>query len=199
MGILMSLDWRNTLRKLAGQFEAHASQTRGLHHLMVEARDERNRMTGPPWFAPFARPVEMTHTGPKFGKWDVCASRDLPGVEPGYREPIANEPLELLSPQDLIRDGSGVVRAIFVPSTRRPGYLCGRPSEEITGFESLANAAARALAGSNELDKHVFASDLVDIFRKPHAGVRYVFGTVPGAPKRFLAQGWDAGVLNHRA
>jgi len=45
------MGWKETLETLRKQFEARATCSRGLHHLMVEvADDERDRMEGPDWF-----------------------------------------------------------------------------------------------------------------------------------------------------
>ena len=68
----------------------------------------------------------------------------------------------------------------------RQAFYCGRPYDVATAYESLANAAATAMAGASDLNEHFFASDLTDIFRKPRGGVRYVFGDVPAAPNSLL-------------
>ena len=45
------MGWRQSLETLQKQFEAQATRSRGLHHLMVEvADDERDQMVGPAWF-----------------------------------------------------------------------------------------------------------------------------------------------------
>jgi nucleoside phosphorylase len=130
-----------------------------------------------------------------YGKWDASAGGGLPGISPGFREAESHETFDESDSHRVVRDGSGVVRAVAVPMKLRHGYFCGQPSEEVPGFEALADAAAIALAGATNLQEHVFASDLTDIFRKPRGGVRYVFGEVPDAPSEFVAQGWSAGVL----
>ena len=194
--MLMPLDWRDTLETLLPQFQALAARSIGLHHIMVEAADnERTKLAGPPWFEGFPSGFRIIDGKPAYSKWDASASRSLPCVSPSFREAGANETFKDDQSDRLIRDRSGVVRAVFVPMKIRQGFFCGQPSDEIAGFESLADAAAIALAGSNDLNKHVFATELIDIFREPRAGVRYVFGEVPSVPNRFISQGWQAGVL----
>ncbi len=192
----MALDWRDTLSTLLTQFEARAARSSGLHHLLVEVADgERGKMRGPNWFAAFPSTVQVVDGKPIYKKWDASASSGLPGIEPGFREAKAHETFTEAESGRVIRDGSGVARAVAVPMKLRQGYFCGCPSEEVSGFESLSNVAAAALAGANNLHEHVFATDLTDIFRKPRGGVRYIFGEVPSAPNRFIARGWVAGVL----
>jgi len=191
----IAVDWRETLKSVLVQFEGVASQSSGVNHLFVEVVDgERHKLSGPTWFAPFSRNVRIVDGKPQYGPWDCCVSGGLPGINPGFREPKQDERFSDDS-DGVIRDRSGVVRAVAVPMKLRQGYYCGRPSEEVARFKSLANAAAIALAGSTELHKHVFSSDLTDIFRKRRGGVRYIFGEVPNAPDRFIAHGWASGVL----
>src|SRR4029453_10891664 len=139
-GAVMALDWRDTLQTLVGQFEARAKRLPGLHHLMVEvADDERDKMTGPGWFTPFSNDISIVGGKPQFRKWDMTASRGLPGISPSFREPKSGETFEDSQTDGVIRDKSGVVRAVAVPMKLRRGYLCGQPSEEASGFEFLAN------------------------------------------------------------
>ena len=193
----MAVDWRWTLRALLTQFEALASRSPGLNHLFVEVADaERNKMMGPSWFAPFTdKKIRIVDGKPQFERWDCCSSGGLPWIHPGFREPKPHETFGEHDSGRIIRDRSGVVRAVAVPMKLRQGFYCGQASEQVAGFKSLADAAATAMAGSNELHEHAFASDLTDIFRKPRGGVRYIFGDVPEAPNHFIAQGWAAGVL----
>jgi hypothetical protein len=178
------------------QFESRAAKSAGLHHLFIEVADhERNKLSGPNWFAPFSSNVQIVNGKPQYGKWDASASSGLPWVHPGFREAKSGETFDENDSSRVIRDRSGVVRAVAVPMKLRQGYFCGQPSEELSGFESLANVAATALAGSDNLHEHAFASDLTDLFRTPYAGVRYVFGEVSSVPNSFIAQGWGAGVL----
>ena len=79
----------------------------------------------------------------------------------------------------------------------RRSYFCGRPSEEVTEFESLANMAALSLLDATDLSEHFLALELCDLFRRPSGGVRYVFGEVPEVPKQFIARGWACGVLQY--
>jgi nucleoside phosphorylase len=191
----MGLDWRTTLKTLLAQFEAKAGRSTGLHHLFVEvANNEREKIEGPSWFKPYDHP-RVTGGMAQFGTWDVSVSNGLPGVNPGFREPKLHESFDESASTQVIRDGSGVIRAVAVPEKLRQGYFCGQPSEEVLSFESLANAAATTLAGSKSLHEHAFASDLVDLFRKPRGGVRYAFGEIPEAPNHFIAEGWNAGWL----
>lgn len=192
----MALDWRDTLRTLVTQFEARAARSTGLYHLFVEAADhERDKLSGPSWLGSFFRNIEVIDGKPQYGKWDVSVFGFLPGISPGFREPKPDETFDEIDSASVVRDSSGVVRAVAVPMKLREGFFCGAPAEEVGTFEALANAAAAALAGSSNLDEHVYAADLTDIFRKPYGGIRYVFGEVPAVPNRFISRGWDAGVL----
>jgi len=128
----------------------------------------------------------------------VSASGGMPWIDPGFREPQLNETFDESASHRVIRDRSGVMRAVAVPMKLRQGYFCGQPSEEVSGFKSLADVAATALAAAGTLHQHAFASDLTDIFRKPRGGVRYVFGEVPSAPRHFISHGWSAGVLQFK-
>jgi hypothetical protein len=83
----ITLDWRDTLSTLLAQFEARAVRSAGLNHLFVEvADDERAKMSGPSWFAPFSRNVKVADGKPKYEKWDTSASKGLPGISPSFRE-----------------------------------------------------------------------------------------------------------------
>lgn len=192
----MPLDWRETLLTLLPQFQAKASSSQGIFHLMVEVADsERDKMSGPPWFDGFAGKMRIVNGEPQYQRWDCSRFTGLPSVSPGFREPI---PGEHFSDTDrVIRDQSGIVRAVPVPMRLRSSYFCGRPSEEVTAFESLANMASLALLDAEDLSEHFLASELCDLFRPPHGGVRYVFGEVSEVPKHFIAQGWAAGVLQY--
>jgi len=152
-------------------------------------------MDGPSWFQPLSGNIQVVDGKPRYSKWDCSASDGLPGISPGFREAKSTESFDDDDTAGVIRDGSGVPRAVATPMKLRQGYFCGQPSEEADAFRSLADSAAAALAGAGNLHEHVYASDLTDVFRKPRGGVRYVFGDVPGAPNRFIACGWDAGVL----
>jgi nucleoside phosphorylase len=191
----VAIAWRETLRSLLTQFEAAAARSLGLHHLFVElGTGERHKASGPIWFTPFNGNIRFVDGKPQYEQWDCCASRGLPTIHPSFRAP---RPQEEFAEGDstVVRDRSGVVRAVAVPMKTRQGYYCGQGSEGIAKFESLANAAAVALADSGDLQTHAFASDLTDIFRKPRGGVRFAFGDVFGAPNRFMSHGWNAGVL----
>ncbi|MBN1909316.1 MAG: hypothetical protein JW818_06230 [Pirellulales bacterium] len=195
----MSVDWRQTLRTLATQFEAHAARSCGLHHLFVEVTDkERDKMSGPAWFKPLVGKIPDRNGEPQFDPWDAFASDGLPGVGPGFRAPEPHETLGDVNTEGMIRDTSGVVRAIAVPMKIRVGYFCGQPTGNLSGFKSLANAAAMALAGASDLHEHMFAGELTDIFTTPHGVVRYTFGDVSVVPNHSIACGWDAGVLSFK-
>jgi nucleoside phosphorylase len=192
----MALDWRDTLRTLLKQFEARAARSAGLHHVFVEVPDhERGKMSGPGWFTPVSDSIRLVDGKPQYQKWDCCASHGLPQISPGFREAAADETFSDSDSVRVIRDRSGVARAVGVPMKLRQGYYCGQPSEEVAPFEALADAAATALAASDTLHEHALAAELTDIFRKPRGGVRYVYGEVPSAPDYFIAQGWAAGAL----
>jgi nucleoside phosphorylase len=191
---VMAVSWRQTLEIMLPQFQALAIRSSGLNHLFVEVSDhERDKLSGPKWIGSFDRQVKVANGEAVYGQWDWCKSHGLPSINPSFREP---KPEEIFTQSDrVIRDASGTVRAVSVPMRLRNAFYCGKPSEVATAFESLANAAASALAGATDLNEHAFASDLVDIFRKPRGGVRYVLGDVPAVPKHFISSGWDAGVL----
>jgi nucleoside phosphorylase len=76
----------------------------------------------------------------------------------------------------------------------RQSYLCG-DSNAVNGFESIAEAASRALTDVPEIAECEYAGDIVDLFRQPHGGIRYVFGKVIDPPPFFVAQSWQTGVL----
>ena len=191
-----TLDWRDTLRTLLPQFEALATRSSGLNHLMVEVPDDdRSQMSGPSWFSDAFDQAKIVDGKLQYETWDCCGLHGLPSDGPAFREPDAGEEIDEDGPRGVIRDANGVVRAVPIPINLRQGYYCGQPREITSAYESLANAAATALAGASDLNEHFFASDLTDIFRKPRGGVRYVFGDVPGVPNQFIAQGWNAGVL----
>ena len=190
----MPLNWRDTLLTLLPQFQAKASSSTGIFHLMVEVADsERDKMSGPPWFDGFSSNRRIVNGELQYERWDCSRVTSLIGVSPGFREPL---PGEMFDDSDrVIRDKSGIVRAVPVPMKLRESYFCGRPSIEVTAFESLANMAALALLNADDLSEHFLASELCDLFRSPHGGVRYVFGEVSEVPSHFIAQGWAAGVL----
>jgi hypothetical protein len=196
----MSLNWRDTLASLRTQFEARAARSSGLNHLFIEVADhEREKMGGPSWFEVFSRDIEIVAGKPVYRQWDASRSSGLPGVSPGFRAAKTGEQFEQIEANKLIRDGSGVVRAVATSMKSRQGYFCGQPSDEVSRFDSLANAAATALASAKDLHSHVFASELIDLFREPRGGVRYVFGEVQAAPNQFMSSGWNAGVLQYPA
>lgn len=190
------MDWRNTLQTLLPQFQAKAARSTGIYHLMVEvADDERDKMSGPPWFHGFSRNPRVVNGEIQYQRWDCSRFTGLPWVSPGFREPKPDEKFD--ESDRVIRDQNGVVRAVPVPMKLRQSYFCGRPSEEVTDFESLANMASLALLDAEDLSRHFLASELCDLFRKPRGGVRYVFGEVSEVPRHFVAQGWVAGVLQY--
>jgi len=192
----MTISWRDTLQTLLPQFEALAARSTGLHHLFVEAADnERDKLSGPSWFSRSFDDVKVVDGKPVIEKWGCCGFGTLPTINPTFREPNAGEIFD--ESMRVIRDGSGIVRAVPVTMRLRQGYYCGEPTVTVDAFKSLANAAAAGLAGANNLNEHFFASDLTDLFRKPRGGVRYLFGDVPETPNQFMASGWDAGVVQY--
>ncbi len=192
----MPLDWRDTLRTLLPQFQAKAASSSRIHHLMVEVADsERDKMSGPPWFDGFSGNPRIVNGEILYRPWDCSRFTGLPGVSPGFREPLPDESFD--DTDRVIRDGNGVVRAVPVSMKLRQSYFCGAPSEEVSDFESLANMAALALLDADDLSEHFLASELCDLFRTPFGGVRYVFGEVPDVPRDFIAQGWNAGVFQY--
>jgi nucleoside phosphorylase len=191
----MAVEWRDTLQILLDQFAAGAARSTGLNHLFVEvAEHERDRMQGPSWFAPFPSRVRIVDGSARYQKWDVSRFSGLPQVSPSFREIRSQEDLSEIDPSRVISDGRGNARAVAVPMKQRRGYFCGKPIDDVLSFESLGNAAAAALAGSNALDSHVFASELSGLFRRPRSDVRYVFGEVQDPPKESVSRGWQAGI-----
>lgn len=194
----MALDWRDTLQTLKPQFESLAARSKGLYHLLVEVADhERENLAGPPWFASWQTRLPGARSKLAFETWDMFAMRGLPGVSPSFRELQSDETIDDIDPARLIRDKSGKPRAVAVPMKLRNGYFCGPNADGLVSFEALANVAAAALTQANDLADHALASDLLDIFRRPRGGIRYVFGEVPTEPQQFIAQGWDAGILQY--
>jgi nucleoside phosphorylase len=192
----MTVDWRDTLRTLRTQFEAKAAASNGLYHLFTEVADsEREKCTGPPWFRPFERTPQIVDGRIKYDKWDCSSSGSLPSIEPGFRGVDHGEDVSSYPEEKLIRDRSGIARAVFVPMKLRQGFYCGPAAELASVFKSLASTAAAALANATDLGNHPFAADLKDLFRPPRSGVRYVFGEVTGQPNQFISRGWSAGVI----
>ena len=193
----MTVLWRQTLETLLESFRASAARSSGLFHLMTEVSDdERDRMSGPPWFKPHSNKVKVVDGELKYKRWDCSSSSGLPGVEPSFRAPSPDE--KFADEDRVIRDQSNVVRAVPVEAKLRSSYFCGQRSELVKDFESLANVAAKALTDANGLDEHYFAQDLVDIFRTPRGGVRQVFGEITQAPSHFIARGWSCGILQFK-
>lgn len=190
------MGWKETLETLRKQFEARATASRGLHHLMVEvADDERDRMQGPDWFVRESR-LGWSDPGP-FGRadpWCTVQSSGLPWVHPSFREIRPGEAIDAIPADRIVRDGSGLPRAVFEPMRLRRSYLCG-DSTALKTFESLAEAASRALTEAPGLAENELAADLADLFRAPRGGIRYVFGEVPNLPPHFIANSWQGGQL----
>ena len=190
------LNWRASLELVERQFETTAEQSHGLHHLLVETSDdERARLAGPDWFARLSLLNQGKEgTAPIEGPWPLVACAGLPDVPLSFRELVPGKPINGFQDEQIIRDNSGVPRAVAVPMRPRWGYLCGDGSW-LSKFELLAKAASQVLTDEPELVNHPFAEDLCDLFRKPRGGVRYVFGDVPSSPLQFMARGWNAGIL----
>lgn len=180
--------WRDKIAMLQRQFEARAQQSKGLHHLMVEAGDdERDRLAGPDWF----RGVSDGQGG---DPWHAISISHLPGVNPCFREVKAGEDLSLIPKDRLICDKSGVARAVFVPMVIRSSYLCGDMSQRAS-FDALASSASRILTDASDLADHPLSKEMSSLFRKPRGGLRYIFGAVPEQPPRVISCGWQAGML----
>lgn len=188
--------WKETLEMLRTQFEARATTSRGLHHLMVEvADDERDRMRGPDWFVRESG-VGSSDPGPflRADPWHAIQFSGLPSVHPRFREVRPGEELGAIPADRIVRDGSGTPRAVFEPMRLRSSYLCG-DSSALKGFQSLAEAASRTLTDAPGLAEHELGLDLADLFRAPRGGIRYIFGDVPNPPPHFIASGWQGGRL----
>jgi nucleoside phosphorylase len=190
------MGWRDSLETLQKQFEARAGSSRGLHHLMVEVSDdERHRLSGPDWFV---REAGLASSDPtpflRADPWCVVQTSTLPWVHPWFREVKPEESVEGIPQEHIIRDRSGTPRAVLERLRLRSSYLCGDHTA-LKAFESLAEAASRVLTDVPELADHEYAEDLVDLFRKPRGGIRYVFGEVPEAPPFFIAQTWQGRCL----
>lgn len=193
----MGEDWRGTLEVLRPQFEALASKALGLHHFFIEdarknENDEKSDFLPPGLHYPSN---ELQGLG-TYGRWQISSIASMRSKGPSFREP--NEAEEFATEEDLIRDQAGDIRAVAERSVSRFGYYFGKTKDTFEGFRYLATAAATALTGVSNLHEHVFASDLVDLFRRPRGGIRYVFGRVPSAPTKFIASGWDAGILQFK-
>ncbi|MBE3097864.1 MAG: toll/interleukin-1 receptor domain-containing protein [Candidatus Atribacteria bacterium] len=193
---LPPISWQESLAVIQRQFEARAERSNGLHHLLVEVSDdERHRAVGPDWFVRLSPFNGTAATETPIGEpWRFVSSSGLPTVNPGFREVTAGETLDGIPVEKIVRDGSGVPRAVTVPMRLRFGYLCGDPTQ-LASFESLAKSASQVLTDEHDLHSHPLAEDMCDLFRKPRGGVRYVFGDVPSQPTQFMANGWAAGVL----
>jgi nucleoside phosphorylase len=190
------MGWKETLEMLRKQFEARATASRGLHHLMVEvADDERDRMEGPDWFIRESR-LDSSDPGPflRAEPWYVVQGSGLPWMHPRFREIRPGEAIEAIPADRIVRDGSGLPRAVFEPMRLRSSYLCG-DATALKGFQSLAEAASRALTEAPGLAEHELSADLTDLFRAPRGGIRYIFGDVPNPPTHFIANGWQGGRL----
>lgn len=191
--------WRDALGTLKRQIEARAERSTGLHHLAVEVADnERDKLQGPDWFKASSGILSGQPPSREFGKWTVAKFSGLPSVEPGFREVTRQDDLEDEGfCSKVVFDRSGTPRAVATPMRLRRGFFCGQ-SNNVAEFESLATAAAQILAGANDLSTHKSAADLVDLFRPPRGGVRYVFGDIDEAPSQFISAGWQASVLLYK-
>lgn len=191
------MGWRESLETIRKQFEAQATRSRGLHHLMVEVADNaRDRMRGPDWFVSSRgqghgwADIKALEQGEP---WCLVESSGLPGVHGQFRGVRPDESLETIPKERIICDGSGNPRAVFEPGRLRESYLCG-DLNALKGFESLAEAASRILTGATELFESELSDSVADIFRNPRSGIRYVFGTVIEPPHVITARGWGSGV-----
>lgn len=192
-------DWRSGLQTLRSQFASNAERSPGIHHLFVEvAETERDKLWGPNWFVAESG---MRSSSPVHGPWSALESAGLRGIPPSFREFKEGDLAD--SPQTIC-DKSGIPRSVFVPMKLRQGYLCGDApdaakfqslSNAMKQFESLGSAAAQFMSVAEDLRKSPFARDLIDLFRPPIGGVRYMFGEVNDPPSEFVASGWRAGVL----
>lgn len=188
------MDWRDTLKTLLTQFDARAATSSGLHHLFVEvANDERDKMQGPNWFDSSSN-VPIIDGTPKLESWTCSSFATLPGEYPSYRAATEEESKQHEMDGKHVKDASGRIQAVFQPQKLRVGYFCGPESPEASKFESLANSVVQAISGAEDLHAHYLSSELIEAFRRPSGGVRYIFGDVPAVPNRFIAQGWNAGV-----
>src|SRR5262245_41034980 len=109
------MGWNDTLEILRKQFEARASASRGLHHLMVEVPDdERDRMQGPDWFVRDAH-LGSSDPGPfhRADPWCAVQIAFLPIVHPSFREIRPGEAIDAISADRIVSDGSGLPRAVF--------------------------------------------------------------------------------------
>ena len=189
------MGWRQSLETLQKQFEAHATRSRGLHHLMVEVADDaRERMGGPDWFVREGRQGSVDIEALERAEpWCVVQGSGLPSVQPQFRGVRPDESLEGIPKERVICDSSGTARAVFEPMRLRASYLCG-DSNALKGFGALAEAASRTLIGASELVESELSEDVVDLFRNPRGGIRCIFGTVIEPPQVFIAHGWNAGM-----
>lgn len=186
------MEWRESLKTLEQQFSTKAGQSRGLHHYFVEVGDhERDRAKGP---ASLASCLDQQSGPDEYHPWQMVGGAGLPWVHPRFREYSSTNADANIPENRLVRDGNGIPRAVFEPMSLRFGYFCGDYRVQ-SGFKSLATAAARILSAASDLADHPFAEDLIDLFRPPRSGVRYVFGDIVDPPDHFIAQSWQAGTL----
>jgi nucleoside phosphorylase len=190
------MGWRATLETLKPQFEAQATRSLGLHHMMVEvADDERDKMKGPDWFVReadfFGSNTTPVHPS---GPWQVAQFSGLPWLGPHFRGVQPEESLDRIPPERIVCDKSGTPRAVFVPIRLRSSYLCGDTNAS-AAFLALAEAASRSLTGVAEFDGCSFTDELIDLFREPRGGIRQIFGEITDPPPQFIANGWNTGVL----
>lgn len=162
---------------------------------MVEsADDERDMLMGPKWLKLENPNIQIVDGKPVYSMWDVSHFSTMATIGPSYRKPFTNEAFQ--ETDRVVRDQRGVAQAVLVPMRLRFGYLCGKPSEDVAAFETLANAAANALRGADDIQNHFLSGELSDFVRRPTHGIRYVFGHIDEElPDRFLANGWQVGAL----
>jgi len=191
----MAVDWRDTLRILLPQFEARATSSPGLNHILVESADsERDKLVGPKWLKVDHPNLQIVDGKPQYATWDMSSFSFMPAIGPSYRKPNPNETFE--STDRVVRDQCDVVHAVFEPMRLRSGYLCGKPSEEGNAFQTLATAVVNALKGATDFQNHFLSADLLDFVKKPAHGIRYVFGQIDDElPDTFVANGWQPGAL----
>ncbi|MFN3158289.1 MAG: hypothetical protein ACE37I_03175 [Rubinisphaera brasiliensis] len=191
----MAIEWQDALRTLRKQFEAKASTSAGLYHLLIEtSKDESDKFDGPTWFRHDLNP-EFSDGKPVYKTWDWSYCSTLPEFSPSFREFHDGEEVRSIPEERIIRDASGMPRAVLVPGKDRMGYFCGPGFELREHFESLASMAASAIASTNDISHNPFAPQIQELFRRPRPCVRYVFGEVPEQPGRFISNGWKAGVM----
>lgn len=186
-------EWKQTLRRLRGNFESLALHSKGMYCTMTEevvSLKEPRRSGFPPHIepnAPFNNPhaIFATHTLP-------C---DYPRPRQLSEDEKASAPLKGEEDDRYVRDASGRAHAVWMPLVNRHAYIQGDHSVS-PQFTAVAEAAGATLLTIPDEFIQGFAPDISALCRvNKVGGRRYVFGDVPPQPLPWMSQGWAAGGL----